>query len=255
MKKTFNCKQCGKEFIAYTRADKIEGRLFCSVECYGISRRGKIREKEVGQHISQSKIGHSVSQETRIKVGNFFRGKTYEKIMGKEKAEKRKKEMSEQFSGKGNPFYNKTHSASTIEKFVSLKEGKSHEEIMGEENAKKWHERMSGQNSPFWNGGYSVKDYIKFSNRFKNLIRKRDNQICMMCGKHREKMNTALSVHHVDYDKHNAIPQNCISLCFECHAKTNFNRKYWIDFFQNLLRDKYGYQYAKIEETCKLQQP
>jgi hypothetical protein len=59
-----------------------------------------------------------------------------------------------------------------------------------------------------------------------------------------EKMNTSLSVHHIDYNKYNSIPQNCISLCFDCHAKTNFNRKYWISFFQNKLTDCYGYKYS-----------
>ena len=37
--------------------------------------------------------------------------------------------------------------------------------------------------------------------------------------------------------------QNCISLCGSCHSKTNINRKYWINFFQEMLSDRYNYKY------------
>jgi len=187
--------------------------------------------------------GKERSLETKQKIGKAFKGKTYEEIMGKEKAEIRKKESSERMLGKGNPFYDKKHNVETKEAMSSLKIGKTHEEIMGKENAEKWHEKMSGENSPMWKGGYSIKDYKKFTNLFRNAVRKRDNNVCMMCGKHREKMKTALSVHHIDYNKGNTTPQNCISLCFECHPKTNFNRVDWVSFFQNKLSRLYNYNY------------
>lgn len=89
-----------------------------------------------------------------------------------------------------------------------------------------------------------IEQYDKeFTKKFKSLIRKRDNQVCMLCGIHREKLSKVLDVHHIDYSKFLSIPQNCISLCHSCHPKTNHNRKYWITFFQNLLSDKYGYRY------------
>ena len=112
----------------------------------------------------------------------------------------------------------------------------------------------SGSEHPNWNGGTQYDPYDKtFNNKFKNLVRKRDNQICMACGSHREKLKKALHIHHVNYDKLMSIPQNCISLCIPCHMTTNFNRKYWITFFQNLLRDRYDYQYSDnkiIMKTC-----
>ncbi len=95
-----------------------------------------------------------------------------------------------------------------------------------------------------WLGGKSFEPYTKeFNNQFKNLIRKRDNQICMLCGIHREKLSNALNVHHINYNKELSIPQNCISLCNFCHIKTNLNREQWIPFFQSLLNKKYNYQY------------
>lgn len=38
-------------------------------------------------------------------------------------------------------------------------------------------------------------------------------------------------VHHIDYNKLNCNPNNLITLCKSCHMKTNFNREYWLDYF------------------------
>lgn len=178
-----------------------------------------------------------------------FKGKTYEEIMGEDKAKETKKLKSNKFSGTGNPFYNKKHKNLTKEIMSKLKANKTHKEIMGKENAKSWKQKMSGENSPLWKGGYSVKDYKNFTNLFKRKIRQRDNQICMTCGIHREKLKTALSIHHIDYNKQNSIPQNCISLCNSCHSKTNYNTKHWISFFQQILTEKYSYKYSKDQEV------
>ena len=88
----------------------------------------------------------------------------------------------------------------------------------------------------------------EFNLKFKNLIRKRDNQICMLCNIHREKLKEALLVHHINYNKQLSIPENSISLCRSCHGKTNGNRKLWIQFFQSLLSMRYGYQYSETNE-------
>lgn len=86
-----------------------------------------------------------------------------------------------------------------------------------------------------------------FNKKFKILIRKRDNQVCMLCRIHREKLKKVLDVHHVNYNKFLSIPPNCISLCHSCHPKTNHNRKHWIKFFQSMLSERYGYKYENGE--------
>jgi len=107
---------------------------------------------------------------------------------------------------------------------------------------------MVGKRNPNWNGGSSFEPHDKsFDNKFKRAIRKRDNQICMVCGIHREKLKNRLSIHHINYNKLLSIPQNCISLCISCHTKTNGNRKHWTTLFQNLLTERYGYQYNNQE--------
>jgi len=136
---------------------------------------------------------------------------------------------------------------------------KTYEEIYGKEKAKKWKENLSiarigeknsmfgrkGELAPRWRGGIAYEPYdCGFTKEFKNLIRRRDNQICMNCGIHREKIKRALSIHHIDYDKKLTIPENCISLCDICHTLTNNNRKYWQSLFQEKLSKFYNYKYS-----------
>ncbi len=107
---------------------------------------------------------------------------------------------------------------------------------------------FSGEGNPNWQGGINQYSYGKgFHNTFKRLIRKRDNQVCVLCGIHREKLDRALAIHHIDYNKQLSIPQNCVSLCDCCHGKTGQNRKHWIKLFQNILSDKYDYKYVNNE--------
>lgn len=110
-------------------------------------------------------------------------------------------------------------------------------------------ENIRRENHPNWLGGKSFEPYTdEFDNNFRKKIRERDNQICMLCNIHREKLDRELSVHHVDYNKLLTIPQNCISICLSCHMKTNFNRKHWTKFFQSLLAERYDYNYSELNE-------
>jgi len=88
-----------------------------------------------------------------------------------------------------------------------------------------------GENSPVWRGGKSYEPYtIDWTETLKKAIRERDHYICQLCGE-----ELALSVHHIDYDKKNCDPENLITLCRSCHMRTNFNRKYWTNYFDRKL--------------------
>jgi len=79
-----------------------------------------------------------------------------------------------------------------------------------------------GPNNSFWNGGTSFDPYpIIFNDAFKQIIRDRDNHQCAIC------RFSGKDVHHIDYNKDNTIPKNCIILCRSCHGVTNGNRDYW----------------------------
>ena len=99
-----------------------------------------------------------------------------------------------------------------------------------------------------WNGFNKGIYSQNWNETFRRTIRKRDNQICLLCNVHREKLNIALDVHHIDYQKMNSCKENCISLCHSCHSKTNLNRDEWKLFFQSLLSKRYGYKYIYTKQ-------
>ena len=161
--------------------------------------------------------GHRSKGISKFIEGHHMRGKTL--------SEKTKKKMSE--ASKGNKYsLGKTHSKKTRKKMSATKQGIELKE---------------------WNGFTSCEPYDqKWTTEFKRAIRKRDNQVCMLCGIHREKLKEALHVHHIDYYKENTCKENCISLCLSCHGKTNTNREEWKLLFQSLLSKRYGYEYLRI---------
>jgi len=91
------------------------------------------------------------------------------------------------------------------------------------------------ENHPRWLGGKSFEDYgFNWTKTLKKSIRQRDNYICQECGIHQNNLIgrlKRLDVHHIDYNKKNCSPNNLISLCRQCHAKTGINRDYWKQLF------------------------
>jgi len=102
-----------------------------------------------------------------------------------------------------------------------------------------------GEKSSNWKGGISFEQYpLEWTKVIREQIRKRDNNQCQICGKLEIELKgrfKKLDVHHKDYDKENSNPKNLISLCKSCHMKTNFNRKYWENYFKNLINSKEKY--------------
>lgn len=73
---------------------------------------------------------------------------------------------------------------------------------------------------------------LSFDEEFKTSIRKRDGFTCLLCKKN------GFDVHHIDYDKFNTTPENCVTLCRVCHPKTNHNREYWQQEIRRLLNEQ-----------------
>lgn len=74
--------------------------------------------------------------------------------------------------------------------------------------------------------------------KLKNLIKERDGYRCRLCCTPESELLHGLSVHHIDYDKDNLDESNLVSLCRNCHAKTNYNRSKWQSFFEGRKRLK-----------------
>jgi len=183
--------------------------------------------------------------------------------VGKEKAEKIRKETSARVGGDNNPSKRKEVSdkiSQSLKKFLSdnprIKEkngmyGKSHTDnykllssiskigkrSYDDNGYKKLIERTpKGENHPNWNGGTSYLPYsIDFNKALKNKIKERDKNRCGVCNKKTQK----LAVHHINYDKDDSNDKNLISLCYKCHPVTNFNRDHWILFFENKINEIY----------------
>jgi len=225
---------------------------------------GKRRSEEVKKKLSESHKGHVVSEETRRKMSEALKGKTYEEIYGIEEAANKRKHLSEINKGK-------TLSKETIEKIGLIHRGHSHgpmseeqrlkisqscrdrvpwnkgipriEEtkqkiskankgkikgiIRSEETRKKISESHKGDKCNWWKGGIYKNPYsINFTRELKQYIRKRDNYTCKICNR----VGTII-VHHIDYNKENSSTDNLITLCRNCHSRTNCNREYWISYF------------------------
>ncbi len=97
-----------------------------------------------------------------------------------------------------------------------------------------------GKNNPNWKDGISFEPYgLDFNKELKEAIRKRDNYRCQQCFRHQDELRTKnnrkykLGIHHIDFNKKNNNPTNLISLCFNCHSQTQFNREKWTEYFQN----------------------
>jgi len=145
--------------------------------------------------------GHIVSDETKNKIK--------EKAIGRRPTEEARKKMIESHKGQ--------HSSPKTE-FKIGNHPKS--------------EFKKGKNHPFWNNGSSFEPYgLEFNEDLKEVIRNRDRRKCKVCGKTELEERRKLTVHHIDYNKKNCNPNNLITLCNDCHLKTNHNRNYWINYF------------------------
>lgn len=220
-----NCLICNKEFYVRPSAfNRGEGK-YCSRECY-----------------FKSRIGHLVYSETRIKISNtnkgrssFWKGKkrTIENIRKiretKEKNWAPKRNLHKCLTC-GKEFYRSACFAKNGEgKYCSIECRNN-----GYKGHTPWNKGLTGEKSHAWQGGISYEPYSPlFNQQLKDKIRVRDNFKCQLCGIPELECNKRLSVHHIDYNKENMVDSNLISLCTKCHVKTNYNRIYWQQYFNN----------------------
>ncbi|MEK6936182.1 MAG: NUMOD3 domain-containing DNA-binding protein, partial [Nanoarchaeota archaeon] len=179
----------------------------------------KIREANSGEN--SSLYGTHPTEETRQKMSESHRG-TKNHNFGKTQSEETKRKNSEAHKGKNigenNPFYGKKHTEEAISKI------------------KQNMPNLSGELSPTWQGGKSFEIYPQEFKHIKQFIYERDNYTCQFpnC----TEIHSRLHAHHIDYDKKNNDPSNLITLGISCHMKTNFNRQYWVSFYQNIMLNR-----------------
>lgn len=98
-------------------------------------------------------------------------------------------------------------------------------------------ESTIGPLNPQWRGGISFEPYDSgFTEEFKEFIRERDNHMCVLCSSEESGDGSGRrhDVHHIDYNKQNTVPSNCVTLCKSCHSRTHHNRSYWSNVLLSL---------------------
>jgi 5-methylcytosine-specific restriction endonuclease McrA len=174
--------------------------------------KGTIRSEENRRNISKGLKGHLVSEETRRKI-------------------------SESNSGAHHFNFGKRFSEETRRKISEGLKGKNIGKRRTEEQRKKMSERERGEKAPNWRGGLSFFPYtIEWTKTLKRSIRERDHYICQVCSALQS--DYAFDIHHIDYNKENCNPDNLITLCRSCHAKTGHDRSYWQRFFKIKMKER-----------------
>lgn len=165
--------------------------------------KGRKFSKETRKKISEAKKGSIHSEETRKKMS--------EAQKGRKATEETLKKLRKAKSGINHPMFGKHHS---------------------EEHKKKISEALSGEKAYQWLGGKSFEAYgLEFNEDLREVIRNRDRRECKLCEKTELENTEKLSIHHIDYNKKNNNPNNLITLCRNCHTKTNHKREYWRNHF------------------------
>jgi hypothetical protein len=236
------CEVCGKDMELLTVNKKgsknfgdiiaiHKNKKFCSKDC----------QTKWQKNISwEDRIGIDSANKIRLDTSLRMSGNknpTCDPEVAKKVSESLKKylnENKEERIGEKNGFYGKIH---TDEYKKWAKESRigiiSYND---EQYLKKIENQPRGENSHLWKGGISFAPYsTDFNSHLKRKIKNRDNYTCCICGKETQK----LAVHHIDYDKLNSNEINLVSLCYNCHSKTNFNREKWITFFVSIIIEKY----------------
>lgn len=241
------CETCGKtKFVKPSQIKRNKAGFFCGKECRAIW--DSKRMKGDGNHnYSKQKVNCSqcgkekLVKKSRVESQKYFYcNKECEGLW-----------LSSNRSGENHPQYDKVVvccSNCGNEKSIKKCWEKLHDDFfcdykcMGEWISK----NRIAENSHNWRGGISTEKYPpEFDDFLKENIRIRDGRICQLCGITEEDNEQSLSCHHIDYIKENCSDDNLISLCVKngCHVKTNGNREYWTNYFQNLMKEKYNCQY------------
>lgn len=222
------CKNCKKEFTIefFQRCQR-----YCSQECYWSYKKGKTYE-DIGRfpmaEETKKMISHALSKKIR-KVCKFCGVEFYVKPFNRDIA----KYCSRVCTDKGRnvrvkkvcnvcgQYFEVSNNRKEMSKYCSR-------ECLG----KDYSEKKAGEGNPMWNGGSSFVPYpTEWTDILRESIRGRDNYVCQICGVHQNEEGHRLHCHHIDYNKENLNPKNLVSLCRNCHSKTNFDREYWTSYF------------------------
>ena len=174
--------------------------------------------------------GKRRSKETKRKISEKLKGsKGYWKNRSFTKEHKQK--LSLAHKGQVSWIKGKFHTKETKNKISKANKGRKHTE----ETKRKDSLAKGGTGIPYENTEYGA----GFNNALKEQIRYRDKYKCQVYECPQLENGRQLDVHHINYDKENCKENNLISLCINCHRKSNFNRDYWYAYFTYIMETCY----------------
>ncbi len=213
---------------------------------YGIHRSQETRDKMSRAQSGENNFffGKHLSQEHRDKIGQANSGEKHPNY-GKHPSQKTRDKMRQSHLGKKSNFCGKHHTEETRNKMSKAKSGEKHN-MFGKKRpdfAKWCREEQIGEKNNQWKGGTSFKPYsYEFNRQLKELIRLRDGYKCQKCGMPEIESIKKLSIHHIDYQKNNCLPENLITLCIRCNGEVNKNQEKWTKYFQKKVGKEYQNQ-------------
>jgi len=249
------CDQCRKPInIKLSQLNKWK-RHFCNNKCKSAWLSGKplsqkTRTKLSNIHKGENNpfFGKKHTQITRDKMSASHMGDKNPNF-GKPKSLATRTKMSESKKGIKNPNFGKPKSLATRTKMSDAAKGiKNHNfgKTASPDTRAKMGKSRSGEKNSHWLGGISFNPYCpKFNNNLKERVRKFFNYTCQMCGHKWQPGERKLCVHHINYDKRACCeptvkPLFAVVCHGKCHNKTNKNRTYWYQHFQELIAIQYG---------------
>lgn len=196
------CENCNKSFEA---RPCYANQKYCSRKCYHLPRQRKIK-----------KTCLACEKQFEVKPGKNYRKFCSNKCHGTYRKQPKKRSICLECKKEFEVLWWPT------------------QKVCSQECSKRY---FVGKNSHTWRGGLKSEPYdLNWTKRLKRSIRKRDNNTCQVCGGHRSQFKRALSIHHINYVKTDSVPSNLISLCDGCHRMTNFRRRSWQVYFEELLK-------------------
>ena len=218
------CEICGKEFEAYPSKVKKGWDRFCSVSC---ASKAKVMQ-----------AGYSLKKRKRCAVcGRIFEYKPSKEKNGNPRfcSIECTTEWRRTQRGKQNGNWRGGKTTFICEQCGRKFERYAKRSIFRFCSRECYFLWKSGENCYQWIGGKSFEPYPpSFNNKFKRMIRERDNYTCAICH------HSGRCIHHIDYNKDNTTPKNCITLCRHCHPITNLNRQYWEAALSALVETRYA---------------
>lgn len=202
-----------------------------------MAKKGCVFSEEHKRKLSEAKkgnsyaTGHTLSEESRNQIRD--------KLIGIPISEECRKNREGKYSGINNPNYGKVMSQDQREKISKKLRGRK----LPVEVCLKLKGLRAGEKHHAWKGGISFEPYcVKFNADLRERVRVFFGHVCLLCGKTQRENGERLSVHHVNFDKMtccNDVKPLFVPLCSSCHTKTNRNREYYEQHFEEVIMTKH----------------